>query len=245
MNKDIREGIKAALPVVLGYLPVGMAYGVLARAAGLSIIETGAMSLIVFAGASQFIAVGLLGAGAAIVPVILTTFVVNSRHMLMSSAIAPYFKGQPLRNLIPISAQLTDESFAIAMADTSRITGRPRYVIALQMTAYSAWVGGPIAGALFGTLVDSASYGIPFAMTALFICLLVPQLRTRAHLVVGAVAGVLALSFIEILPNNLYIIVATAGAALTGLWLTEARRESAKAPEGAPAGSVTEAEVEI
>lgn len=93
------------------------------------------MSLIVFAGASQFIAVGMLATGIAVVPIILTTFAVNLRHLLMSSAIAPHFKGLPLKKLIPLSAQLTDESFAVAMADTSKMSGRPHYLIALQMTA--------------------------------------------------------------------------------------------------------------
>ncbi len=208
-----------------------MAYGVLARAAGLSIWETGAMSLMVFAGASQFIAVGLIGASAAIIPIVLTTFVVNVRHVLMSSVMATYFKGQPLRTLIPLSAQLTDESFALAMADTSRMAGKPRFQIALQMTAYSAWVGGSVAGAFFGSLVDSASYGIPFAMTALFICLLVPQIRSRSHLVVAIVAGAVALIFKEMLPNNLYIIVAAVAAALVGLWLTQARGKPVKTIE--------------
>jgi 4-azaleucine resistance transporter AzlC len=237
MGKDIREGIKAALPIVLGYLPVGMAYGVLARAAGLSTLETGAMSLFVFAGASQFIAVGMLASGAAILPIILTTFAVNLRHLLMSSAIAPYFKGLPLKKLVPLSAQLTDESFAMAMADTSKITGRPVYLIALQFTAYSAWFSGSVIGALFGSLINSASFGIPFAMTALFICLLVLQVKSKAHLAVALAAGVLALSFKGVLPNNLFIVAAAVIAPLIGLWLSQ--RPPSLAADGA-----YEAEVE-
>ena len=223
MGRDIREGVKAALPIVLGYLPVGIAYGVLARAAGLSTMETGAMSFIVFAGASQFIAVGMLASGIATLPIILTTLAVNSRHLLMSSAIAPHFKGQPLKNLIPLTAQLTDESFALAMADTAKVSGRPHYLIALQATAWLAWVSGSLIGALFGSLIDSASFGIPFAMTALFICLLVIQIKSRAHLAVALIAGALALSFKGALPNNLYIVAATIIAPLVGLWLIQKR----------------------
>ncbi len=235
MNREIREGIKAALPIVLGYLPVGMAYGVLARAAGLSTVETGAMSLMVFAGASQFIAVGMLASGIATLPIILTTLAVNSRHLLMSSAVAPYFKGLPLKKVVALSAQLTDESFAMAMADTSKISGRPHYQIALQTTAWLAWFSGSLIGALFGSLIDSASFGIPFAMTALFICLLVLQVKSRAHLIVALIAGALALSFKGVLPNNLFIVAAAILAPLFGLWLTQKR---------APVGVVVEAEVE-
>jgi len=229
LGKDVREGIQAALPIVLGYLPVGMAYGVLARAAGLSVWETGAMSLIVFAGASQFIAVGMLAAGIATLPIILTTFAVNLRHLLMSSAIAPHFKGLPLKKLIPLSSQLTDESFAVAMADTAKISGRPHYLIALQATAWLAWFSGSLVGALFGSLIDSASFGIPFAMTALFICLLVLQVKSRAHLAVAIVAGVLALAFKGVLPNNLYIVAAAVAAPLAGLWLLKRRTAIGKA----------------
>lgn len=229
MSRDIREGIKAAFPIVLGYLPVGIAYGVLARAAGLSILETAGMSIFVFAGASQFIAVSMLGAGAAAFPIIITTFIVNSRHVLMTSALARYFNGLPLKKIIPLSGQVTDESFAVAMADTSLIAGRPNYLMALQMTAYSSWVIGSIIGALFGTVIDSNSYGIPFAMTALFICLLVIQVRNRVHIFVALTAGLLALSLHGMLPNNLHIIIATAGAASAGLWLSQ-RRNSLKTP---------------
>lgn len=181
------------------------------------------MSFIVFAGASQFIAVGMLASGIATLPIILTTLAVNSRHLLMSSAIAPHFKGQPLKNLIPLTAQLTDESFALAMADTAKVSGRPHYLIALQATAWLSWVSGSLIGALFGSLIDSASFGIPFAMTALFICLLVIQIKSRAHLAVALIAGALALSFKGALPNNLYIVAATIIAPLVGLWLIQKR----------------------
>ena len=223
MSEDVKQGIKAAMPIVLGYLPVGMAYGVLARAAGLSTLETAGMSIFVFAGASQFIAVSMLGAGAAAFSVILTTFIVNSRHVLMTSALARYFKGLPLRKVVPLSGQVTDESFAVAMADTSLIAERPHYLMALQMTAYSSWVIGSVIGALFGSIIDSALYGIPFAMTALFICLLVMQVRNRVHIIVAVAAGVLALGLQGLLPNNLHIIIATIGAALAGLWLSRRR----------------------
>jgi 4-azaleucine resistance transporter AzlC len=223
LTNDFRQGIKAALPIVFGYLPVGIAYGVLARAAGLSTAEAGAMSLIVFAGASQFIAVGMLSSGIAAVPILLTTLAVNSRHLLMSSAIAPFFKGLSLKKVVALASQLTDESFAVAMADTSRIAGRPNYQIGLQMTAWLAWFTGSLIGALFGSVIDSSSFGIPFAMTALFICLLVVQIKSRIHLAVAIGAGVLALSFKGILPNNLFIVAAAIIAPFFGLLFVQRR----------------------
>jgi predicted branched-subunit amino acid permease len=115
------------------------------------------------------------------------------------------------------------------MADTAKMSGRPHYLMALQMTAWLAWFGGSVAGAVFGSLIDSVSFGIPFAMTALFICLLVLQIKSRAHLAVAVVGGALALFFKGFLPNNLYIVAAAIAAPLAGLWLLK-RRATVKVP---------------
>src|SRR4030042_2164383 len=108
-HKTFQEGAKAALPIVLGYLPVGIAFGVLARKAGVSTFEAGLMSLLVYAGASQFIAVEMLSKGIVWFPIVLTTFFINLRHLLMSSTFSLYLKNTQLSILGLISAQLTDE----------------------------------------------------------------------------------------------------------------------------------------
>ena len=103
-----REGAKAAAPIVLGYLPVGVAFGVLARRAGMAPFEVGLMSFLVYAGSSQFIAVELISEGIAWFPIVITTFFVNLRHLLMSSTVSLYLKKESLRTLTLVSAQLTD-----------------------------------------------------------------------------------------------------------------------------------------
>jgi predicted branched-subunit amino acid permease len=108
---------------------------VLARQSGLSLWEALAMSLFVYAGASQFIAVEMLAAGAAALPIILTVFLVNLRHLLMSATIACHLGRQPLGTSAAVAAELTDESFAVMMCHPEKITHRPRFVIGLQMTA--------------------------------------------------------------------------------------------------------------
>jgi 4-azaleucine resistance transporter AzlC len=223
-DSQLKEGAKAALPIVLGYLPVGMAFGVLARKAGLSPLEAGSMSFLVYAGASQFIAVEMLTSGASLVPIVLTTFFINLRHLLMSSTVSLYFNRQPLRVTGLLSAQLTDESFAVAMADPSKISGRTRYLFALQMTSQLAWITGSLAGAIFGSFINSSSYGIPFALPALFICLLVLQLKSRIHFCVMVLAGVFSLLFKWTVPGNWYIVMAALVASVAGLGLELRRR---------------------
>jgi 4-azaleucine resistance transporter AzlC len=206
-----REGVKAALPVVLGYLPVGMAFGVLARRAGLTTFEVGLMSLLVYAGASQFIAIEMISKGISWFPIVIATFFINLRHLLMSSTLSLYFQKNRFRTFSLLAAQLTDESFAVAMSNTSKVTNRPSYLFGLQMTSQLAWIAGSVAGALFGKLIDHKEYGIPFSLPSLFICLLIIQMNKVRHLWVMLIAGVFSIFFKWAFSGNWYIL-------LTGLF---------------------------
>jgi 4-azaleucine resistance transporter AzlC len=207
-NHPWREGAKAATPIVLGYLPVAVAFGVLARRAGMTPFDVGLMSLLVYAGSSQFIAVELISEGITWLPIVVTTFFVNFRHLLMSSTVSLYLKKSSPRTLSLLSAQLTDESFAVAMSDPSKIDNRPGYLFGLQITSQIAWIGGSVAGALFGSLIDHEGYGLPFALPGLFICLLVLQIKSLHHFWVMIVAGIFSLFFKWLVPGNWYIVLA-------------------------------------
>ena len=206
-NHQFKAGAKAALPIVLGYLPVGMAFGVLARNAGLTTWEAGSMSLLVYAGASQFSVIEMISKGISWFPIVIATFYINLRHLLMSSTLSLYFNRHSLRTLGLLSAQLTDESFAVAMSDTSKISNRPGYLFGLQVTSQVAWIAGSVGGAFFGGLINHKGYGLPFALPSLFICLLVIQIKTIHHFWVLILAGVSSLIFKWALPGNWYIIL--------------------------------------
>jgi 4-azaleucine resistance transporter AzlC len=208
-DHQFRDGAKAALPIVLGYLPVGMAFGILAQKAGLTAFEAGLMSLLVYAGASQFIAVEMISKGIIWFPIVLTTFFINFRHLLMSSTLSLFFNKNSLRILGLLSAQLTDESFAVAMSDTSKILNRPKYLLGLQMTSQLAWITGSVGGAFFGSLIDHKGYGLPFALPALFICLLVLQIKSPNHFWMMGIAGISSLLFRWAFPGSWYILLAT------------------------------------
>ena len=219
-GRGFKEGARAALPIVFGYLPVGMAFGVLARNAGLTTWEAGSMSLLVYAGASQFIAVEMISKGMIWFPIVLTTFFINLRHLLMSSTLSLYFNGNRIQTLGLLSSQLTDESFAVAMSNTSKIENRPGYLFGLQITSHIAWITGSVGGALFGGLIDHKSYGIPFALPALFICLLLLQIRKVHHFYIMVVAGIFSLFFKWALPGNWYVIVTALLASGIGIYIS-------------------------
>ncbi len=204
---QFKKGVKASLPIVLGYLPVGMAFGVLARKAGLSPFEVGLMSLLVYAGASQFIAIEMISKGISWFPIVIATFFINLRHLLMSSTLSLHFKKNRFRTLGLLSAQLTDESFAVAMSNTSKVSNRPSYLFGLQMTSQLAWIAGSVGGALFGKLIEHKEYGIPFALPSLFICLLVIQINKVRHLWVMVIAGISSIFFKWAFSGNWYILL--------------------------------------
>jgi 4-azaleucine resistance transporter AzlC len=207
MNKNgFREGAKSALPIVLGYLPVGITFGILARKAGLTSFEVGLMSLFVYAGASQFLAIEMISKGIPNFSIILATFFVNLRHILMSSNLSIYLRNVRIPLLSLLSAQMTDESYAVAVSKLPWVRNKPHYLLGLQMISQLAWVIGSVAGALFSSLTTSTGWGLPFALPALFICLLVLQIKNAHHFWVMVIAGIISVFFKWALPGNWYIL---------------------------------------
>ena len=152
-DSQFKEGAKAALPIVFGYLPVGIAFGVLARKAGLSPIEAGSMSLFVYAGASQFIAVEMISKGVPWGTIVLTTFFINLRHLLMGASVAPHLRGQPGRWKALLAFGLTDESYALAISRYLAGDGSREFFLGANFGLYAGWNLSTLAGAVLGGLV--------------------------------------------------------------------------------------------
>ncbi|WP_459933548.1 AzlC family ABC transporter permease [Fundidesulfovibrio butyratiphilus] len=183
-----------ALPIVLGYLPVGFAYGVLAVKAGLGLAYTTLMSVLVYAGSAQLIAVNMFGAGAPAVSIVVMTFVVNLRHVLFSAALSPYLKGWSRARLAAFTFELTDESFALHATRFHNRQRDPAKTLGINAFAQASWVTGSVAGALAGGYVpDVKPLGLDFALPAMFAVLLVGQLTSKAHVLAAALGAALTL----------------------------------------------------
>ena len=124
---DVKASIKDTLPTVFGYIGIGIAFGIIASSVGLSPFFVGAMSLFIYAGGAQFITVSMLSSGAPILSIILATFLINSRMILMSMAIAPFFKRYSVFKNIVVGTFLTDESFALGMNKQNYTRGNLTY----------------------------------------------------------------------------------------------------------------------
>ena len=215
----MKDGVAAAWPICLGYAPIGMAFGVLAQKAGLTPAEIGLMSLLVFAGSSQFIAVSMLSGGAAAISIVLTTFTVNLRHLLMSSSLAVHLRRLNAGWLSLYAYGVTDESFALNMTRFREASWDWRRALVLNHTANLAWIASTIIGGYGGRFIPAGAFGIDYALPAMFICLLVLQIRGGLYVAVAIISGLLAVAFSLLFPGNAYIVAATVIAATVGLFL--------------------------
>ena len=218
-RSTLREGLHAAWPICLGYFPIGLALGVLAQKAGLPWWAVAMMSIMVFAGSAQFICVAMIAAGASTPAIILTTFVVNLRHVLMSSALAVYLQGVNRRFLALYSYGVTDESFAVNLT-RFREGGWDRWrALIVNHLANSVWIMSTICGALVGQFVPQGALGIDYALTGMFICLLVFQLQGRIYIITGLLAAIISVAWYLMIPGDSYIVGASMSAATVGYLL--------------------------
>jgi predicted branched-subunit amino acid permease len=155
---SVREGFLALVPLWLAAGPFGALYAMQARLAGLSLLETQAMSLLVFAGASQFTAVTLLLGGADALSVILTTFIVNLRHSLLAASIAPYLRNVGALARAGLAFQLTDESYALSIRRFNEGTGSAAYLLGTNMSMYVCWQSSTFLGYIAGAALPDPAY---------------------------------------------------------------------------------------
>ncbi len=220
-SKNMALGALETLPLVVAAFPFGLVFGALAQGIGLRFVEALGMSAIVFAGASQFIALSLL-AGAALLPVIVfTVFVVNLRQMLYSANLMHHTGHwpQPLRALLAF--WLTDETFAVVTDRLNRHPGEPGlrwFYLGSALFMYSFWQLATVLGYLLGERVPGlANWGLDVAMIVAFIGIVVPALRRRADWACGATAFAAALLTHD-WPHQSGLLCASLLAIAVGMW---------------------------
>lgn len=210
-SDELIAGAKATIPMIIGAIPFGIIFGTLAEPSGLSALGAAAMSLIVFAGSSQFIALGLMAAGASIPVIIATTFVVNLRHLLYAANMVPNVQQLPQRWRALMAFGLTDETFA-AVSNRYLQSSDHRlahwYYLGSFLAMYSNWQVCTWVGIGLGELFpDMTKWGLDFAMSATFIGIIAPALKDRPMWCAALVSGAIALATWD-LPHKLGLIVA-------------------------------------
>ena len=220
------SGVRDELPILIGVIPFGMIYGVLALAAGLPPGVAQAMSAVVFAGSAQFLAVKLIGTGTPALVVILTAFIVNLRHALYSASLAPHIKRlSPLWKGL-LAYLLTDEAFVVTITHYNPLaTSSPLiidegnkhwYFLGAGLALWGAWQISTAVGIFLGAQVPSA-WSLDFTLALTFIALLVPNIKDRPTAMAALAAGIAALLAYG-LPYKLGLIVAALVGIMVGMW---------------------------
>ncbi|NJO41180.1 MAG: AzlC family ABC transporter permease [Cyanobacteria bacterium CRU_2_1] len=219
-QSEFLAGCRAIVPLVIGAIPFGIIFGTLAASSGLSFTATMAMSAFVFAGSAQFIAIGLITAGTVLPLIVLTTFVVNLRHLLYSVSIVPHVQRLSQSWKLVLGFWLTDEVFAIAIArynqeDSSRY--KHWYQFGASVFMYVNWQICTLVGLTIGHWIpDATSWGLDFAMSATFIGMIIPYLKNRPMIIAVLIASIVSVLTHE-LPHQLGLIVAAIAGISAGI----------------------------
>lgn len=215
-TKGFKEGIRASLPIVTGYVPIAIAYGVLGVKSGIPASAIVAMSIFIYGGASQFMAITLFLAGTAPIEMAIATGMLNIRHFVMELSFHKNLEAGFMDKVLT-SLGLTDETFAFLALESSP---SPDYSKGVMLSSYLSWIGGTVIGALSGNFIpEVVSKGMSIGLYTLFITLLVSALRGRLRLIFIPLTGMLVNSVVSrFLSPGMSILISITLASLVGAW---------------------------
>lgn len=219
----LKRGLAAGFPLVLSYVPVAIAFGVVARQSGMNVFDIVMMSILVYAGAAQFMGVNMINVGAGFLEITIATFVLNFRHFVMSFSFMNRLRHIEFGKKAPLTLLLTDETFAVSSIHKEEAEKEKGIIFytALILSAYISWIAGTLTGALLGDIIPpklSESMGI--ALYAMFIGLLVPPVRKEVRLgFIAVIAMVLNALFSQVVSSGWAIVLGTVIGGASGIFL--------------------------
>ncbi len=212
------RGVRRAIPLAISVFAIGLVFGVLAKQAKLSIVQSLLMSGLVYAGASQFVALSLWTAvPLPVTAIILTTFVVNLRHLLMGASLRPWFARLPPAKIYTSLFFMVDESWALTMSNFAAGGRDGAFLLGSGLILFVAWVGGTLVGQTVGSLIQNpAQWGLDFVFTAVFTALLIGMWKGKSNILPWAVAAAVAVAAAHWLPGKWYILLGGIAGSVVG-----------------------------
>jgi len=238
-RQEFLAGARAELPIVVGVVPFGMIFGAVAVAALPPVLAL-SMSSVIFAGSAQFIGAQLFANAAPATVLLMTTFIVNLRHLLYSASLAPYVRHLPARWRLLLAYLLTDEAYAVTILHYTERDAPPRdaaltalgdnrhwFYLGAGLTLWVSWQSSTVLGIFLGAAIP-AGWSLDFALALTFIGMIVPTLRDRPHVGAALSAGLVAV-LTAVWPYKLGLMAAALVGILVGVVLerTTKRREMA------------------
>jgi 4-azaleucine resistance transporter AzlC len=222
---EFRRGLRASAPVLIGLVPAALVLGAQATAKGIALLGVPLMTGLNFAGGSEFAAVGLWTSPPHLLLIVGVTLLVNSRHLVMGAALAPWLQHLPRRRVLPALFLMVDESWAMALADAKSREGSPGpgfsmpYFLGVSAGLYASWVGFTALGALIGPVLgDIERWGFDMAFPAVFLVLLRGMWKGLGPAVPWLVSLVVAAGTYLAFPGAWYVPVG-AGAGILAAWI--------------------------
>ena len=205
--ENIRAAFKAALPIILGYVAIGIPCGILSASIGMNVLQVFMMCALFYSGAGQFMIPNMWIAGAPIASIILSVSFVNTRQMLYSAAFAPWLENASKRLTFWFAATVTDESFGVNMQQFEQGGWTAQRATLVNLFSQTSWTVSCIVGVLIGNAISIPLAIAAFAMTSIFICLLVTQELKPANIVAAAcaMAGVFACKLVGLAGPAIFI----------------------------------------
>lgn len=229
-SQEFKEGALASFPTSMGYVSIGIACGLVGSSSGISPLEMGLMSLIVYGGSSQFVMSALIFAHAPLFSIVLTVFLINLRHFLMSLHTTTIFKDNSLLGNIAIGSLLTDESYGVMLLEQAK--GHhisPSWMNGNNLTGYLTWFVATVVGSVFGQFIpDPEKFGFDYALVAMFVAIFIGQLmaslsiqRVKTICAVLVTVFIAYLIFIPFLSSSLSVLGATLLSCFVGVIVDE------------------------
>ncbi|GLO63840.1 branched-chain amino acid ABC transporter permease [Vibrio sp. MACH09] len=226
IKRQIWQGALAIFPLSIAVIPWGFLVGSFATDIGLTVIESQALSVILFAGSAQLVAVGMFKAGVGLSTMLLTTFFITSRHFLYSVSMRNKISPLPLKWRITLGFLLTDELFAV-VGNQSAERFKPWYAFGAGFSFYLVWNMATLIGIVAGNQIPNLEqYGLEFAVAATFIALVVPTIKSVAILVSVIVALLLSVTLAMFQVEGA-LMISTIGAMISGYVCESFAKESA------------------
>jgi 4-azaleucine resistance transporter AzlC len=222
--RRLAHGAVLGLPVFLGYLPIGMAFGILARNAGFSVAQAVLCSALALSGAGQFVGLSLVVSGADLLAILITTGIINLRYVLFGATLSPWMRRMTMPTQAALAFFVTDETFAVDVNDLRGGSASATSMLGVGVVSWAGWVGGTLVGAVASGLIgDPTTWGVDFAMAAMFTALLVAMATDARQWAVAGISAALALLLMLVTPGKWFIIIASVGAAAIGaaVWRDE------------------------
>lgn len=182
MKTTMKKALLDTIPVMTGYLVLGIGFGIIAKANGYPVLLVFAMSLCIYAGSMQYAAMGLMTGGASLLTIALTTLMVNARHLFYGISMLDKYKDTGLRKPYLIFS-LTDETYSLVCRELPDVPNPKQYYMLVSVLDQIYWIVGSVAGAVLGSVLQFNSQGVDFALTALFLTVFIEQwLSAKKHM---------------------------------------------------------------